>query len=185
MCSAGVALLVSCGGAGRTTTSLAPEVTDSLAPSPIAVSGPTPVVAVKVGEIREAVRLVEQRLGGAQRYSEVNATQTEVNVFVVLGSGVESAYLVHNGVVDPPSGDGAYSGPTFVVSDLAFAPTVLDRVARGISDSELVAFSVTPHDGGGVDYIATLTAPSGEFRVLLSADGAVISTSAISPQTGS
>ena len=87
-------------------------------------------------------------------------------------------------MVEPPVGDATYTGPTFAVSDLTFAPGVLDRVARGISDAELVAFSITPRDGGGVDYIVTLTAPSGEFRVLVDADGAVIATSAIDQTTG-
>ena len=183
VCSVAVAALVSCGSSAGSPATVG-EVTESSASDPEAATGPAPVTAVRVDEIQEAVKFVEQQLGGPQRYSEVNATQTEVNVFVVLASGAESDYVVRNGAVEPPIGDATYTGPTFAASDLTFAPTVLDRVARGISDAELVAFSITPRDGGGVDYIVTLTAPSGEFRVLVAADGAVLATSAIDQTTG-
>lgn len=183
LCAAVAVFLVSCGGSASSPTP-STDRPESSEPITDAATGPAPVVAVKVDEIRDAVKLVEQQLGGPQRYSEVNATQTEVNVFVVLGSGAESDYVVRNGVVEPPIGNATYTGSTFATSDLTFTPNVLDRVARGISDAELVAFSITPREGGGVDYIATLTAPSGEFRVLVAADGAVLATSAIDQTSG-
>jgi hypothetical protein len=106
----------------------------------------------------------------------VNVTQTEANVFVVSG-GRETVYVVRGSVVDPTSTPGdAYAGPTFGVADIAFVPTVLNRVAAGLADSEVVAFSVTPKPTTGVDYIATVKAVSGEFRVLLAADGRIIQT---------
>lgn len=172
--------LSSCGGSGQQSDS---TIVESTAPATTATA-PLAVPEVKVDEIRAAVTAVEGRLGGKQRFSEVNATHTEVNVFVVAESGAESAFLVRDGVVEPPSTTSVYSGPTFAKSDLDFQETVLDKVLNGISDSGLVAFSATPRQSGGVDYIATFTAPSGEFRVLLAADGSVLSTSAISPATG-
>ena len=175
---AAVLILASCGDSGSSATG-----SDS-APTTVAQ---TP--SVKVAEIRAAVSAVEAQLGGKQRFSEVNATQTEVNVFVVKADGSESAYLVRGGKVEPPDSSETYAGATFTASEIEFTPTVLDRVTRDIGDAELVAFSITPHgatsqEGGGVDYIATLTAPGGEFRVLVAADGEVLSTSAISPATG-
>ncbi len=113
---------------------------------------------------------------GAAQYSEVNATPSEINVFVVR-DGKEFAYVVcTDSVSEPTDGGQDYRGPTFTDSDIEFAPTVLDKVLGSIKDSHVVAFSITPRDGGGVEYIATLTAPSGEFRVLLDADGGVLAT---------
>jgi hypothetical protein len=132
---------------------------------------------VRIGEIRSAVALVEKQLGGSQKYSEVNATQTEVNVFVVR-DGRDFAYLVRDGVVQSPTDGGEpYTGKSFSAPDIAFAPNVLDKVVAGLGDTEVVAFSVTPKPAGGVDYVAVATAPSGEFRVLLGPDGSVLSTS--------
>lgn len=178
---AAVLFLASCGGSGGKATG---STSASTTVAQLASGAVAPAPSVKVAEIRAAVAAVEAQLGGKQRFSEVNATQTEVNVFVVAGAGVESAYLVRGGVVEPPSSTSDYSGPTFGASDLTFRETVLDKVLSGITDSELVAFSATPRSDGEVDYIATFTAPSGEFRVLLAADGSVLSTSAISPATG-
>lgn len=183
---AAVLFLASCGDSGSKVTESRSAPTTVAQRASGSVAQPS---SVKVAEIRAAVAAVEAQLGGKQRFSEVNATQTEVNVFVVAADGSESAYLVRGGKVEPPGSAETYSGATFTASEIAFTPTVLDRVVRGIGDAELVAFSITPHgatpqEGGGVDYIATLTAPSGEFRVLIAADGAVLSTSAISPATG-
>lgn len=173
-------LLVSCGGSSSGVTSVSPSAVettvapaDSAAPTTSAVPA---TLHVRLDDIRASVAAVERELGGKQAYSEVNATQTEVNVFVV-SAGKDNAYVVKDGVVSSPSELGAYTGRTFAASDVAFAPNVLDKVLATIRDSEVVAFSVTPNEKSGVDYIATVTAPNGEFRVLLSPDGSIIATS--------
>jgi hypothetical protein len=149
---AGLASLVACGGSGA--------------------------VAVKVhtDRIRPAVAAVEKLLGGPQHYSEVNVTETEVNVFVVR-NGRDLAYVVHGTRVTAPSDNGdAASGPTFAASQIAFGPNVLTKVIKGLADSEILAFSVTPDPMSGLDYIATVRAKVGELRVLLGPDGSVLST---------
>ena len=138
-------------------------------------SAATPVTTVQIGEIRSALAAVEASLGGVQTYSEVNATDTEVNVFVVKG-GEDLAYVVTRGKVDAPSAGEPYSGPTFVAGQVSFEPGVLDFVVKELPDSDVAAFSVKPNASGGVDYIATVRARGTELRVLLDPSGKVIST---------
>lgn len=180
----GCAALAACGGSsgGRsalptTLVSVAPTLPGEGQSSRTATTSAIPVKArVDPARLRVAVAAVEKRLGGPQRYSEVNVTQTEVNVFVVAG-GTETVYVVHVDAVEPTAAPGgAYTGPTFAATEIEFLPTVLNRVVAGLADSEVVAFSVTPKPTTGVDYIATVKAVSGEFRVLLAADGAILQT---------
>ena len=170
--------LSACGGSSDSTRSpvgVETSVGGTEADSPGATPSKTDH-SLRLAEIRTAVTLVEARLGGPQQYSEVNATQAEVNVFVITG-GIDYAYVVKDGVLSEPTSLGAYTGKTFGVDDIEFVPGVLDKIVQTVRDSEVVAFSVTPSAQSGVDYIATVTAPSGEFRVLLAADGSVLGTS--------
>jgi len=108
--------------------------------------------------------------------AEVNVTQTEVNVFVVR-DGQLLAYVVCGTQVFPPEDEGEpYDGPTFADTAIDVTPQVLAKVEATIRDSHVVALSATPGPDGRIDYIATLTAPGGEFRVLLAADGSVLAT---------
>ena len=131
--------------------------------------------SVRLDEIRPAMAAVESSLGGPQRYSEVNATPSEVNVFVVR-DGKDLAYVVRGDDVDAPVGGTAYAGPTFTAEQVVFSPGVLDGVEAALPNSPVVAFSVTPRQVDGVDYIATVRATGGELRVLLDASGTVLST---------
>ncbi|CAB4824461.1 unannotated protein [freshwater metagenome] len=179
----GALLLAACGSGTPSVgpTSAPPSTSGREAPptAESAANGPcgraAPLAPPRIGEIRSAVERLRGGAGAAQ-YSEVNATPSEINVFVVR-DGKEFAYVVcTDSVSEPTDGGQDYRGPTFTDSDIEFAPTVLDKVLGSIKDSHVVAFSITPRDGGGVEYIATLTAPSGEFRVLLDADGGVLAT---------
>lgn len=174
-----VLLLIGCGGSSGSSSTAPPVVSEAVtatdASGPTTTSKPA-VLKVRLAEIRTAIEQVEAKLGGRQTYSEVNATQAEVNVFVIAG-GQDNAYVVRDGVVGPAESLGAYTGRTFTADEVKFVPGVLDKVLATIRDAEVVAFSVTPNEKSGVDYIATVTAPNGEFRVLLGADGSIIATS--------
>lgn len=172
-CGSGASSVGSTPTSPTTSGSAAPGAADSGANGPCGRAAP--LAPPRIGEIRSAVERLRGAAGPAE-YSEVNATPSEVNVFVVR-DGKEFAYVVcADSVSEPTDGGQDYSGPTFTDADIGFAPTVLDKVLETIKDSHVVAFSITPRDGGGVDYIVTITAPSGEFRVLLDADGGVLAT---------
>jgi len=135
---------------------------------------PKSTSTVRLGQIRSAIAAVEAQAGGPQTYSEVNATESEVNVFVVK-DGQDFAYVVTGGSIEPPPASEAYTGPTFTAEQVAFVPGVLDVIEENLPGSKVVAFSITPKAAGGVDYIATVRATGGELRVLLDANGAVLS----------
>lgn len=172
-------LLLGCGGSKGSSETVPPVASTAVAATDSSASTTTSKPAplkVRLAEIRTAIEQVETKLGGRQTYSEVNATQAEVNVFVISG-GQDNAYVVRDGVIGTAESLGAYTGRTFTAAEVEFVPGVLDKVLATIRDAEVVAFSVTPNEKSGVDYIATVTAPNGEFRVLLGADGSIIATS--------
>jgi len=123
---------------------------------------------------RAAMTAVESSLGGPQHFSEVNATPSEANVFVVRDGG-EGAYVVRDGKVEVPTSTTPYDGPTFAAADVAFGPDVLAPLAKELPDSDVVAFSVTPGtEGRVVDYIATVRAKGGQLRALLGPNGEIL-----------
>ena len=130
---------------------------------------------VEVAQLAPAIDLV-RGTESSLALSEVNVTQNEVNVFVVR-DGREYPYVVCGSQVIAPEGDAEpYSGATFTIAQLDLSPNILDTVEAVIKDAHVVAFSVTPGPDGSLEFIATLTAPSGQFRVLLAADGSVLAT---------
>ena len=126
------------------------------------------------GRIRGAMTAVDGLLGGPQQYSEVNATESEANVFVVR-DGSEGAYVVRPPEIEPPGPMSPYGGPTFAATDVAFGDGLLTTLAEELPDAEVVALSVTPGSGGRkVDYIATVRGTGGEVRVLLGPNGEIL-----------
>lgn len=181
--AAGVALAVlgACGGDSDASTPTeasavesSPQSTGAFAPEPLCTdTAPDPTVDPM--SLLPAVALVRGSAPSLE-LAEVNVTQTEVNVFAVR-DGLLLAYVVCGTQVFPPDDEGEpYDGPTFTDSDIDVTPQVLSKVEATIRDSHVVALSATPGPDGGIDYIATLTAPVGEFRVLLAADGSVLAT---------
>lgn len=169
-----VLIVAACSGSPDRDSAPSPSATEGSG----AVSGPSPSApvagrgSVKVDLIRSAIELLERRLGDAQRYVEVNVTQTEVNLFVVR-DGQDFAYVVRDGAVEDPAEGVPYSGPTFTAARLDFVPSVIDVVVQNMTESEVVAFSARAREGG-IDYIATVRTPKREFRVLLAPNGGVL-----------
>jgi hypothetical protein len=134
--------------------------------------------AVLVRQIPAAVRAVEARLGGTQRYSEINATPSEVNLFVVDAKGQESAYVYRDGEVEPPPAAQPTEAATFAAADMAFAPAdVLRQVTDELPNAALLAFSVQPRTAGGTgtQLVATLqSAEGGRISVLLGPTGQIL-----------
>lgn len=113
---------------------------------------------------------------GPIRLAEVNVTQTEVNVFVVRDGRVYAYVVCGDRVIEPGDDGDEYAGETFADNEIDITPQVLTKVEATIRDSHVVALSLVPGPDDRIDYIATLTAPGGEFRVLLAPDGSVLAT---------
>jgi hypothetical protein len=134
--------------------------------------------AVLVAQIPAAVKAVEARLGGTQRYSEINATPSEVNLFVVDAKGQESAYVYRDGELQPPPTAQPRLAATFAAADMAFDPDdVLRRVTDELPNAAVLAFSVQPGATGdtGTQLVATLqSAEGGRISVLLGPTGEIL-----------
>jgi hypothetical protein len=69
----------------------------------VAITLPTSKqIDLRVGDIPAAVAAVEQRLGGPQRYSEINAAKEGVNVFVVVDDAHEQTWFFNGHTLQGP-----------------------------------------------------------------------------------
>jgi hypothetical protein len=148
----------------------------ALAVSGCGSSGSERSAVVRVDEIPSAVKAVETRLGGMQRYSEINATPSEVNLFVVDADGRESAYVYRKGRLEPPADTQRAQGATFAAADIEFDPDkVLGEVAKELPDAAVLTFSVQPSGGVGTQLVATVQSDKGgQISVLLAPDGRIL-----------
>jgi hypothetical protein len=69
-----------------------------------------PRLTLRAELVPAAVAAVEERLGGGQRYTEVNATAEGVNVFVAGAGGTEASWSYAGGLLDGP-GPSVVAGP--------------------------------------------------------------------------
>ena len=78
---------------------------------------------LRVELIRPAVAALETQLGGPQRYLEVNATPTLVNLFVAVSNATQAvAYVYVDGKLSEPAPPEQVKAdaPTFGASDIVF-----------------------------------------------------------------
>jgi hypothetical protein len=129
----------------------------------------------QVGRIRDAITALEQHLGGAQRFFEVNTTARVVNLWVALDNGtVAQPWVYVDGQLSSKEGAGA-TGGTFRAGDLTFDATkVLAGLRAKIPDATLESFQIVGDGKGAVQYEVFATAcRGGGLDVVLGPDGAV------------
>jgi hypothetical protein len=151
------------------------ETTTSSVVPPIAV-GSAPV---RIELIDDAVAAVESALGGPQRFFEVNATPTVVNLFVAVADSTQAvAYVYAAGALEAPAEPVPASGPTFSTADIDFdTERVIAQVRAELPESDFRLFSITGLDAGGVQYKVVINSALGaELVVLVSASGAILGT---------
>ncbi len=129
-----------------------------------------------------AVEAVESALGGPQRFYEVNATPTLVNVFVAGSDGSATAYVYDavNDALGEPSQPQAASGNTFTWSQVDFdADQVLAPTLEQLPEALPRTFAVTAASETAVQYLVTMeSARGGILDVLVAPDGEVLGVSA-------
>jgi len=156
-------------------------------PSSNGVIVSTTAVPIAVGEapvrvewITAAIAAVEQSLGGPQRYFEINASPTVVNLFVALEDGTKAvSYVSIDGVLADPTEPIAASGPTFAASAVAFDPTrVLAATIAQLPTSTVRLFSITGiEDGDSAQYGVVVESSQGSsFRVFVNGNGDILGT---------
>ena len=174
VCCCGAVALLGCSSSGKSSsTSTAAAAATTTAP-PIAV-GDAPLL---IQDIRPAMAAVESTLGGPQRYFEVNATPTLVNLFVANTDGTQAtAYVYAANKLEDPAPAKPASGPTFAASDVAFDETkVLANIVAALPESRFRVFSVVgAAPPAGVNYLVTVDSTGGgELQVPVSADGRIL-----------
>ena len=129
-----------------------------------------------VDQIAPAIDAVEGALGGAQQYFEINATPTNVNLFVATEDATRvAAYSYVSGALLPPDAPQPASGATFTADALTFDPeTIFDPMLDALDSPIVTRFVVVGGPGGAVQYAATVQSEQGgTLDVLLGPDGAV------------
>lgn len=154
---------------------------DEIAEPTSTSTGPIPEgeAPVRVELIDEAVAAVEGELGGPQRYFEINASPTVINLFVALDGATQAvAYVFALGELNPPAEAVPASGPTFLAADATFdTGLVLAKASAELITSEFRLFSITATDDGAPQYRAVVQSTQGsEFVVYLSGSGAILGT---------
>src|SRR5207248_5403884 len=94
-----VALLGACSSGGRSPS------------SPTTAKPPV----LRADLVPAAVAAVQATRGGLQQYTEINAFDQGVNVFVAVGDGNEVAYVYRDAGLDPPAPPQAAVGARFGV----------------------------------------------------------------------
>jgi hypothetical protein len=133
-------------------------------------------VVPELDQIGPAIEALESELGGPQRYFEVNATGSTINLFVASDDATRvtgHSYLA--GELLPPDEPREASGATFEASAIDFDPdTVLDRVLDELDDPVITRFVIVGGPGGAVQYAASVVSEQGGvLDVLLGADGTI------------
>lgn len=124
-----------------------------------------------------AVKALEAKLGSAQKYFEINATPTLVNLFVANRDATQAtSFVFAAGELGEPSLSEAASGPTFAASDISFERgKVLSHVAQELPKVTMRVFAVVGQVGGGVHYVVSVQSElGGTLDVPVRGDGTII-----------
>jgi hypothetical protein len=139
--------------------------------------GPSkPRLAVRAAEVPAAVRAVEAKLGGTQRYTEVNAGVDVVNVFVAGPDGTEVPWQFGpSGLEGPaPSQAAGPDHPAFALDgvDVDRAERVAREAADQFPTATLTRFALRrAPDGTVVWSIGLRSTQGGLIEVTFAGDG--------------
>jgi hypothetical protein len=136
-------------------------------------------VVLRLDLIPAAVAAVEAARGGPQQYTEINAFDQGVNLFVATGDGNELAYVYRDGTgLEAPAAPQPASGSAFATTGVA-----LDTGARLPTDvtgrlpgSRPVTVSLEQRpDSGLVWDVSVIGAKGSPLEVLYTPQGALLS----------
>jgi hypothetical protein len=151
------------------------QVVDSTTPSDSLAD--SPIAPPRVDLINTAITALEERLGGPQRYFEINATSQLINLIVALNDGaVAQPWVYLDGELSSTDGVEA-SGFTFSAATLDFDPDrLLSKLQAELPQSSPDLFFVEGGAGGIVRYsVAVTSQQGGQLVVVVGRDGTVLS----------
>jgi hypothetical protein len=125
--------------------------------------------------VKPAITALEAKLGGPQRYFEINATASLVNLYVASADGTQAtAYVFLDGALTGQTPQSA-KGYTFAASALDFDPVaVTAKVTTQLPTSSQDAFVIEGGAEGAVRYsVVTTSTSGGQLVVVVGKDGAI------------
>ena len=132
-----------------------------------------PEVPVPAADISRAVAAVEARLGGNQRFTEINATPDGVNLFVVQADGQERAWFYAHGALDGPGASAPPAAPTFTLEGVDTGLAV--KIARGVvaqfPGSQLTRFALVQQQGQLIWSARAVSSKGGTIEAYFTPDG--------------
>ncbi|HEX9260707.1 MAG TPA: hypothetical protein VF855_14295 [Acidimicrobiales bacterium] len=137
---------------------------------------------LQVGQIAPAVRAVEAKTGGAQRYSEINATPEGVNLFVTAGEDDEQAWFYADGRLSGPGEPKKREGDSFDLGGVTIdaAPRLVDQVEKQFPGARVVRVALLVVDDQGLVWaVRSRSAKGGELALFYTPGGALLSVSPI------
>ena len=162
---ASLALAAACSGGGSssgstTTTTPAPEV-------------------LRLDLVPAAVTAVESARGGPQQYTEINAFDQGVNLFVATGDGNELAYVYRDGTgLEAPSAPQPAGGTPFATTGVALdaGARLPTDVAGRLPGSRPVAVALVQRPADGLVWdVSVIGAKGSALDVLYTPQGALLS----------
>jgi hypothetical protein len=126
-----------------------------------------------------AVAAVETALGGPQQYTEINAFEQGVNLFVATADGKELPYVYQDGTgLDAPPGPQPATGTAFATAgvDLAAGARLPADVATRLPGAVPVAAALVQRPTDGLVWdVRVIGAKGSELDVLYTPQGALLS----------
>jgi hypothetical protein len=120
------------------------------------------------------VAAVEAARGGPQQYTEINAFDAGVNLFVAIGDGNELAYVFHDGALDSPAAPQPASGAAFGTQGAALdaGPRLLADAKTRLPDATPVAIALVPRPVDGLVWdVSVIGAKGSRIEVLYTPAG--------------
>jgi hypothetical protein len=141
-------------------------------------AAPTTTVAagtdLRVRDVEAAVRAVEAARGGPQRYTEINAITTGVNVFVAVSDTDELDYFFTGGGLTEPEAPKPLAGEPFTLEgvDLTAPARLVDDVHERFPGSRVTQVAlVRLPDLGLVWGVRSRSSRGGDLNVFFTPDG--------------
>jgi hypothetical protein len=137
-------------------------------------SPPTTAPVLRSDLVPAAVKAVETSRGGPQQYTEINAFNQGVNIFVATGNGSELAYVYTNGALQPPGAPEQATGTPFTTdgASLDIGPHLLTDVKKRLPEVTPVSIALVQRpDTGLVWDVGVLGEKGGRIDMLYTPSG--------------
>ena len=137
-------------------------------------SPPTTAPVLRSDLVPAAVAAVEAQRGGPQQYTEINAFNQGVNLFVATGDGNELAYVYRDGTLEPPGSPEPATSTAFGLQGVAVdaGPRLLADVKTRLPEITPVAIALVQRPVEGLVWdVGVLGAKGGRIDMLYTPAG--------------